>query len=246
MAEGECCSFGLGFLGGRGGGFGGLGCLFLLGFFLLGFGLSLGRLLGAFGGGFLDDLLLGSALDKDGLGLGELEFFALEVLGRAAGVLDFFGGGFAVPAGDDVEFFGQVAIAEDFHGNFKVGDQAGFDEGVGIDGGAVFEAVELLDVDDVPVGFEVFVGEAARGQAAENRGLAAFVAGLPIGATAAGTGALTAAAGGFAEAGGFAAASASFILIAGDLGDDFVDHAHGKSPISRRCALAHRDSWCAE
>src|SRR6266480_3311308 len=101
MGEAECFSFGLGCLGGRGGGFGGLGGLFLPGFFLFGLRLSLGRLLAAFGGGFFDDFLLGSALDENGLGFGELEFFAFEILGCAAGVLDFFGRGFAVPAGDD-------------------------------------------------------------------------------------------------------------------------------------------------
>src|SRR5881394_2917439 len=91
-------SFGLRFLFVLCGLFGALflrrfGSFLLLAFGLGAFGFCFGRLLAAFGRGLFGHFLLGSAGNEAGLGLGELEFFSLEILSSAAGILDFLSGG---------------------------------------------------------------------------------------------------------------------------------------------------------
>src|SRR5687767_14198822 len=60
------------------------------------------------------------------LGLGELKRFALEVLSRAAGLVDLLVRRFAVLAGDDRELLADLAVAKDFHRLLHVRYEAGF------------------------------------------------------------------------------------------------------------------------
>jgi hypothetical protein len=148
------------------------------------------------GRGFLGDNFLGGlfARDEDFFGLGEREGFALKIVGDAAEVGDLLESRLAVPASNNGELFGQFAFAEDLDGKVVVGDEAGLGKGGGIDCGAGIESLEVADIDDVKAVGEIVVGKTALGEAAEDGGLATFMAALPVGAAATGTGALAASA----------------------------------------------------
>ena len=102
--------------------FGGFGCLRRRGAFGSGCGFG--------GGGFFGFFLRPWPFARDEflLGLGELERFALEVLRGAAGLGDLLVGRLAVPAGDDRQLLGELAVAEDLDRLLVVGDQARFDQ----------------------------------------------------------------------------------------------------------------------
>src|SRR5205814_2150719 len=89
--------------------------------------------------------------------------------------LDLLVGGLREVMGLHGELLGELTGAEDAHAVAWSVGEASLLEGVGIDGIAVLERlVEVADVDHVILLIPGFVGEAALGDAAKERHLAAF------------------------------------------------------------------------
>ena len=120
--------------------------------------------------------------------------------------LDLFLRGFSYFVHGNGELFGQLAAAQDFHAIQGLFDQTGVHQGFRSHGGAVFEALQGADVDS-GVFLAVDVGEAALGQTAGQRHLAAFKS-RALAAAGAGFGAFVALTGRFAESGAYASAEA--------------------------------------
>src|SRR5688572_11575490 len=163
-------------------------------------------------------------LGKAALDLGVLEGLALHVLSGAARLGDLVERGLAVPAGQNREFLGDFAVAQDLHVEVVVGNEPGLAQRRRVDGRAGFElAFEVADVDDVVAGLPVVVGEAALGEPAEDGGLAVLVPALDVLADA-GLGALGSASGGLALPAGRAAALAAALTVTGGALGNLVDH----------------------
>src|SRR5204862_850155 len=156
--------------------------------------------------------------------LGKLKRLTLGVLSGPTRLGDLLASALAVPARDHGQLLGDLPVTEDLDRLLIVGDQALLDQGGLVNRRAVVELVEVRQVHDVETAFEVVVAEPALGDPAEQRRLAAFRAGLPVGAAAARRSALAAAAGRLAAPAAFAAPTALRPLVAGGLGGQFVDH----------------------
>ena len=64
--------------------------------------------------------------------------------------------------GSDGQLFCKFAVAEDFDRELVVGNQAGFDQGGGVDRCAGGELFQVGEIDDVKSAFEVFVEQGDR------------------------------------------------------------------------------------
>src|SRR5262249_12237293 len=87
--------------------------------------------------------------------LGELDRFSLNVLRGSTWLDDLFVSALAVPRRDHGQLLREFTIAENLHRLLGVRDQAGFNQGGAIDGGAVIESRKLLEVHNVEAGLEV-------------------------------------------------------------------------------------------
>ena len=77
----------------------------------------------------------------------------------------------------DIELFAIAQVAEDLDGAAVIADEAGLDQGLGVDLATLGEGwvvEDVAQVRDPEVGLELDIGEAALGDAAEVRHLAAF------------------------------------------------------------------------
>jgi hypothetical protein len=134
-----------------------------------------------------------------------LGFFGCDQLTGAAFGFNFLPGGGAESMSADGKFAGEVAVAEDFDAIDAAVGEAGVAQNGFINAGAVLEPVQGVEVDREITGGMAGVVEAALGNTADERHLAAFEPD-PDGAAGACGLAFATAAAGFAVAAGFALA----------------------------------------